>query len=280
MQFDPSVINKLKALYVAKETAVKNQEFEEAITIKNAINRMKQYGILLNQLEEKRKKYMTKKKYEMASETRKEIKLLREFIANPNKIFNQETIFQKVGDAILKNMWGGKAEFFSSMLPENSELLKNTPLRGLNLVPLTTDLILKPGIEKYTLPKNGEEFVLKDEDERKRIEAMNREYLEAGMLKKPTPVKKVDFDDQAIPTIMNNREKDEEYKFLEDEENSKRYNLEAQDLDKETMELAKPIIDVFGLDIIKKLFSLDWHLREEAIRDVEREVKLGTKSAL
>ena len=184
MQFDPSVINKLKALYVAKETAVKHQEFEEAITIKNAINRMKQYGILLNQLEEKRKKYMTKKKYDMASEARKEIKMLREFISNPNKIFNQETIFQKVGDTVLKNMWGGKAEFYSSMLPEDSSLLANTPLRGINLVPLTTDLILKPEHEKYSLPKNGEEFVIKDEDELRKLEAMNREYFEAGMGKK------------------------------------------------------------------------------------------------
>ena len=79
---------------------------------------------------------------------------------------------------------------------------------------------------------------------------------------------------------MNDREKEEEFKFLEDEDDSRRYNLEAQDLDKETLELAQPIISVFGLDIIKKLFSADWHLREEALHDVEREIKLGSKSAL
>lgn len=61
MQYDPAIINKLKALYIAKETAVSRMEYEEAITIKNAINRMKQYGIMLNQLEDKKKKFTIKK---------------------------------------------------------------------------------------------------------------------------------------------------------------------------------------------------------------------------
>lgn len=55
MQFDPSVITKLKALYLAKETAVQNMEFEQAASIKTAIAQMKKYGIMLNQLEEKKK---------------------------------------------------------------------------------------------------------------------------------------------------------------------------------------------------------------------------------
>lgn len=221
-----------------------------------------------------------KKKYELANDAKKEIKMMREFIANPNKIFNQETIFQKVGESVLKNMWGGKAEFYSSMLPEDSSKLANTPLRGINLLPLTSDLILKPDAGRYKIPKNGEEFVIKDEDEFRRVAEMNRQYFEEGMGKMKTPVKKVDFDEQAIPAIMNDKEKEEELKYLEDLENSRRYNLEAQDLDPETMEMAQPMINVFGLDIMKKLFSADWHLREEAIKDVEREVKLGSKSAL
>jgi protein-arginine kinase activator protein McsA len=55
MQYDPSVIQKLKALYIAKDKATENMEYEEAITIKNAINQLKKYGIMLNQLEEKKK---------------------------------------------------------------------------------------------------------------------------------------------------------------------------------------------------------------------------------
>lgn len=41
MQYDPSVISKLKALYLAKDKAVDRLEFEEAISIKNAIAQMK-----------------------------------------------------------------------------------------------------------------------------------------------------------------------------------------------------------------------------------------------
>ena len=52
------------------------------------------------------------------------------------------------------------------------------------------------------------------------------------------------------------------------------------ELDEESLALAQPMLGVFGMDIMKKLFAADWRLREEAIRDVEREVKLGSKSAL
>ena len=55
MQYDPCVITKLKALYLAKERAVNSMNYEEAISIKNAVSQMKKYGIMLNQLEEKRK---------------------------------------------------------------------------------------------------------------------------------------------------------------------------------------------------------------------------------
>ena len=206
---------------------------------------------------------------------------MREFIANPNKIFKNETIFQKVGESVLKNMWGGKAEYSSSMLPEDSKMLRNTPYEGLNLLPLTSDLILKDKIDRYQIPKNGEEKIIKDEDEIRRIEAMKREYFEGVTGKKfPQRAEPNPLDDQVIPTMMNNKEMQEELKRLEDEELPRRYNLEAMDLDPETMALAQPMIPVFGMDIMKKLFSADWHLREEAIRDVEREVKLGSKSAL
>lgn len=280
MQFDPSVINKLKVLYIAKETAVKNMEYEEAITIKNAIAQMKKYGVILNQLEEKKKKYMVKKKYELANDCNKEIKMMREIISNPNKIFNSETIFQKVSDSALKNMWGGKAEYYSSKLPEHSDMLKNTALRGLNLVPLTTDIIMKDKIEKYKIPKNREDQLIKDDDEKRRIAAMEQEFLKGGFGNMPLPKPKDNFDDIVIPAIMNEKEQEEEKKYLEDLDDLKRYDLQAQDLDAETMALAQPMIGVFKLEIMKKLFAADWHLREEALRDIEREVKLGSKSAL
>jgi len=280
MQFDPSIIQKLKALYLAKERAVQDMEYEEAITIKNAIAQLKKYGVMLNQLEEKKKKFTAKKKYELANEASKEIKIMREFISNPNKIFNKETIFQKVGESVLKNMWGGKAEYYSNKFPENDSMLKNTPFEGLPLVPLSSDVVMKDKVDRYKIPKNREDQIIKDQDEIRRMEMMYNQSMGIGN-QSPMKDKFVnDFDDQEIPMIMNNKEMQEELKRLADEEQPKRYNLDSMDLDEETMALAQPMISVFGLDIMKKLFSADWHLREEALRDIEREVKLGSNSAL
>jgi hypothetical protein len=52
MKFDPSIIHKLKALYLSKEKSIREMNFEEAITIKNIIKKLKGYGVLLNKMEE------------------------------------------------------------------------------------------------------------------------------------------------------------------------------------------------------------------------------------
>jgi len=44
--------------------------------------------------------------------------------------------------------------------------------------------------------------------------------------------------------------------------------MEARELDPETREMAAPFLPVFGMDIMKKFFSEDWHLREDAIREI------------
>ena len=57
MQYDPSIIHKLKALYITKENAINNLKFEEAITIWNMIKKLKGYGVLLNKMEEQKRRY-------------------------------------------------------------------------------------------------------------------------------------------------------------------------------------------------------------------------------
>lgn len=203
--------------------------------------------------------------------------MLRDFIINPNKIFNQETIFQKVDDSVLKNMWGGKAEYFSSMLPETSQKLKGTPLSHLNLVPLTTDVIMRSYGDKYKIPRNGEDKLLKDEAELKRLADMYNDY------NKPVPEKDEDrkgIEALDVPIIKNNQEVKDEVEKFHDDDDYTRFNLDAQDLDEDTLAQAQPMIKAFGLDIMKKLFSAHWKLREEALKDILREVKLGSKSAL
>ena len=44
--------------------------------------------------------------------------------------------------------------------------------------------------------------------------------------------------------------------------------------------MAEPLIPVFGMELMKMLFSTNWHLRAKAVEETERELKLGTKSKL
>ena len=60
MQYDPSTIEKLKQLYTQKKQAVLDGDYERAIKIKTAIERMKAIGIKLNELVEKKRSALDK----------------------------------------------------------------------------------------------------------------------------------------------------------------------------------------------------------------------------
>ena len=55
MQYDPSTIEKLKQLFQDKKTAVMQADYEKAIKITNAIERMKSIGTKLNEINEKKR---------------------------------------------------------------------------------------------------------------------------------------------------------------------------------------------------------------------------------
>lgn len=44
--------------------------------------------------------------------------------------------------------------------------------------------------------------------------------------------------------------------------------------------MAQPFLSVFSMELMKKFFSEDWHLWEDAIKEIQKHVKLGTKSDL
>ena len=54
--------------------------------------------------------------------------------------------------------------------------------------------------------------------------------------------------------------------------------LRAEDLTDEEMKSAEPLIPVFGMELVKKLFASDWHQRENAVNRISEELVLGTKS--
>ena len=82
MQYDPSTIEKLKQLYQAKKFAVMQGDYERAIKINTAIERMKAIGIKLNELLDKKKQALDKQDFMLAKKLRDEIENLRGSVLN------------------------------------------------------------------------------------------------------------------------------------------------------------------------------------------------------
>ena len=76
-QFDPATLEKLKSLEIAKERAVKDEEFEEAKRLKEAIERLKQIGTQIQNLEEKKAIAIRNEDYDSAKIIKIEIERLK-----------------------------------------------------------------------------------------------------------------------------------------------------------------------------------------------------------
>jgi hypothetical protein len=44
------------------------------------------------------------------------------------------------------------------------------------------------------------------------------------------------------------------------------------------MKTAAPLIPIFGDEIVKMLYSYDWHVREQGLQKIEEELALGSNS--
>ena len=46
------------------------------------------------------------------------------------------------------------------------------------------------------------------------------------------------------------------------------------------MKTAAPLIPIFGEEIVKMLYSYDWHVREHGLQKIEEELTLGANSKI
>lgn len=79
-QFDPTTLDRLKVLESAKEKAIKSEDYEDAKRMKDAIEKLKQIGIQLQQLEERKTYAVTHDDYDSAKIIKAEIDRLRSAI--------------------------------------------------------------------------------------------------------------------------------------------------------------------------------------------------------
>ena len=79
-QFDPTTLDRLKVLEVAKDKAIKNEDYEDAKRLKDAIERLKQIGVQLLHLEEIKLLAVNNDDYDSAKIIKAEIDRLRSAI--------------------------------------------------------------------------------------------------------------------------------------------------------------------------------------------------------
>ena len=89
-QFDQYTLQRMKQLEEAKERAVKNEDFEEAKRIKEAIERLRHIGAQLQQLEERKIAAIKNEDYDAAKVIKEEIERLRYAVAPQSNKFMEK----------------------------------------------------------------------------------------------------------------------------------------------------------------------------------------------
>ncbi|CDW76992.1 UNKNOWN [Stylonychia lemnae] len=276
MQYDPSTIEKLKQLYTAKKSAVIEGDYERAIKIKNAIERMKAIGIKLNELVDKKRQALDKQDFNLAKKLTDEIQALRTTVLNARLQFEDTSQLKP-----LSREWSRK---------EVQRIVETDNHRLFDKIQLTTETIMRN-------PKN----LLQPQLDQDKKQIGNQQPITTDELAKklnsnrPPPMiggqgqvsgmggEVVNVDEMVIPTHTG---KSGHFSIPEYDESSKQNTEEdlpvgkSEDLTEDDMKSAAPLIPVFGMEIIKKIYSADWHLREKAIQEVIEEVTKGTKSQI
>ena len=81
-------------------------------------------------------------------------------------------------------------------------------------------------------------------------------------------------DDRPLPALVN-KDKQQNNPFPEEEQD---YSKEVEFLTGENAKLAEPLIPIIGEDIARRLFSKTWNLREEALKILDHEARLESRS--
>ena len=114
VQFDQYTLQKMKQLEEAKERAVKNEDFEEAKRIKDAIERLKHMGAQLQKLEERKAAAILNEDYDAAKVIKEEIERLRYAVTPSSNNFVERSVpdtSQQRREQRKNNMFDKEPEF-------------------------------------------------------------------------------------------------------------------------------------------------------------------------
>ena len=80
----------------------------------------------------------------------------------------------------------------------------------------------------------------------------------------------LNVDDMVIPAITGGGAGNQMTEYPDDDPRNQ--GMAAEELSGDNRKAAQPLIDMFGEDVVKKLFSRTWQLKEEGLGEIEDEV--------
>ncbi len=84
--------------------------------------------------------------------------------------------------------------------------------------------------------------------------------------------KQIPFDEQVIPTIQ--KKNPNESKVVEEGgEGAQEEEAKVEEISPENMKYAEPLIPILGEEVVKKMFSRPWTIREEGLKEAEEIIK-------
>lgn len=250
-QFDESTLSKIRALNVAKERAVSADDFEEAKRLKDAIERLKQIGVQLQRLEERKAIAISNEDYDSAKVIKDEIERLRSAVA-PNSLLG------KYGNQQPEPRFEPRYEEREEFIKPNQKQTRFISQEDQGF----SQPISKPTRDDTTLSQSRMIKVQEESNDYLEQMSRNQEKRNPRALKG----KQNNVDEQVIPALMNKLEgKDLPKSQLEDEGSL----LEAEGLSLEATKKAELMLPFFGEQLCRKLFSKQWPLREEALKEIE-----------
>ena len=114
MHYDSVTVEKLKQLDEAKKLAVSQNDFERAIKIKEAIEKLKTIGIQINQLMMKERAALERYEFAKASAIKEEIDVIRQAVINSRLQFEPTNWQSKIDTS--RRLTGGEKINSSSAL--------------------------------------------------------------------------------------------------------------------------------------------------------------------
>ncbi|EAR95577.1 centrosomal protein, putative (macronuclear) [Tetrahymena thermophila SB210] len=289
-QFDHVTLDRLRTLEMAKERAVKNDDFDEAQRLKEAIDKLKAIGIQLRQLNERKQIATENEDYDAAKIIKAEIDRLRNAVApeyliqkpqplqyNSNIPYNSNQFQPLMQDPIIPSnqpdMWSSKPV----SKPSNNNFKAENDEYGNQLNKIEE----APLVEQETteMARQHRSSVQQPQYEESKQDKIQKQKFEEQFMFNNRTNQGSNHDEMQLPAMKNKQNKkpwelDDAYANGQAPESVQQNSVgETEQLSGAAKQQAEPLIPVIGDECAAKIFSKSWQIREEGLKWLEAEAQ-------